>query len=106
MNKFLWGIRRENSSIKNDSTRWECIAERMTKNYGKGGMSPWWPWYSSSSNELFGREIENWGDVEFLWEEMMKKEGADLAQKITDLALHTREIFSDDFFLSTQIVNP
>lgn len=105
LNNFLWGIRRENSSTKNDSTRWEGIAEHMTQTYGKGGTSPWWPWYSISSNELFGREIQHWGDTEFLWKEMIEKQGIDLADKITSQALQIRKIFSNNLCLLAKSIS-
>lgn len=102
LNKFFWGICRENAFIKKDANRWELVAKKMTGQFASGGMSNWWPWYSMSSMELLGHEVKNWGDVEFLWAEMVVQEGDQLAQKITDLASRVHSAFSDNLFLLSE----
>lgn len=101
LNEFFWGIRREYESTKNDANRWELVAERMTNQFAKGGMSSWWPWYSASSKELLDKEVKNWGNVDFLWEEMIQHGGDRLAQRISDVASRVHGAFPDNLFLLT-----
>lgn len=101
LNKFFWGIARENSSEKDDTSRCKFVAEQMSSRYGKGKAEASWAWYSTNSKNLFDQEIHNWGDVEFLWNEMIEQEGVRIAQKILDRALEVQEIFSNDLSLLT-----
>jgi hypothetical protein len=102
LNKFIWGIRRENTLTNNDANRWGLVAKQMNSQFDESGATEWWPWYSNSSNELLDKEVHNWGDVDFLWEEMIRKEGDHLAQKITDITSRVHNAFSDNLFLLTK----
>lgn len=101
LDKFFWGICGVNALVKNDAIRWKLVAELMNNQFNNGVMEKKWPWCSTTSKELLDKEVRNWGDIEFLWEEMIVQEGDRLAQRITDLASRVHSAFSDNLFLLT-----
>lgn len=98
--RLFWGVRRESESTKDDGKRWGLIADRMTSQYGKGGgESEWWPWYSTSTRELFNKQVRDWGKESRPWEMMMEQGVDSLARKIADVACSFHNAFSEEEFL-------
>ncbi len=85
---FYWGIRRERDSVKNENGQWEKISDLMEKqlDFSKGENNNWWPWYSTSSMNVIGKEVTNWGGIDFLWEEMILGKGKKISDQIVALA--------------------
>jgi len=99
--RLFWGIRRERELTKKDATRWGLVADQIAGQYGVGGMSEWWPWWSTSTRELFNREVRDWGKENLPWEMMMQQGEGSLARRISEMACSVQKVFSEKAFLLT-----
>ena len=97
LHDLLWGIRRENDSIKDDVAIWSEISAVMNK-FGSAGQSEWWPWWNwIDKYQELGQKFRHWDTSETPWAYMLpnKPEESNLAYKITELATRVRNAFGD-----------
>lgn len=99
---FIWGIARKNEKF-NDADLWVRINQIMSKEFGGKKSSSHWPWYSDMPDDEFDIEMKNWWSSEKPW--VLIKEGH-LAKNITDLALRTRDAFSENLNLLSNEASP
>ncbi len=73
LDSLLWGIRRENNSIKKDEIIWSNINKVMSTQFGSGSTSDWWPWWSWIDKKEFDRAYRNWYSSETPWISIKEK---------------------------------
>lgn len=100
---FYWGIRRERDSVKNENGQWKEISDLMERqlDFSRGENNKWWPWYSTGSINVIGKEVSNWGGIDFLWEEMIEDEGKEISDQIVALAkrVHSASAEKSNIFI-------
>lgn len=87
---LYWGIAREDDAIKKDDVIWKKINDVMSDQFGSGGETEWWPWWSWIDSKEFNSAFRNWDTSATPWISIKKEE---LAGKITNLAIQVRDTF-------------
>ncbi len=96
LNDFFWGIARENKFIKKDESIWNKINTVMNDQFGSGGKSEHWPWWSYIDRKEFSQAYRNWHSSETPWIAIKEKK---LADEITELAVRVHNAFGENLAL-------
>lgn len=97
LNGLLWGICRENESIKNDPDLWSSIRGLMANQFSTGIQSDWWPWYSKNTKEGFDVDIKDWWKGELPWTMILDNGDDRLAKRVSKLARRVHSAFDGNF---------
>ena len=96
---FFWGIARKDV-LYSDPQVWAEVNKLMSANFASKESSKHWPWYSDRSEDGFSAEFNNWTISAYPWMAILdKKSENNLAEKITTIALHVRDVFQEHSFL-------
>lgn len=81
-----WGIRRDTQEVPYDLEKWQRINEAMTRNFGNGKDSDWWPWYASDLSAVLPVNCNDWSSQPEPWLLMRDRSENGMVARIARLA--------------------
>lgn len=85
LHDLYWGISRKDKSIKKDTETWNNINSLMSKQFGSGGNTQWWPWWRwVDNNQELGSDFRNWDKNATPWMNINKNQLADRIVRVAD----------------------